>query len=438
MVGRTKKNEKIEQTLPGVTARFVLQDHRSALVSIIDGINTKQMFHYENGVYRRDGRAFVRQAAENIIGVAINKHYAGEVEFHVAGQTCQRQGTAGRFVSLEDFDTDVNLVNLSNGLVDLRSGELRAHSPKYLSLVQLPIVYDQDADCPAIRKFLTEVVSPDDAEVLLEAFGYCLYKAYPIHRALMLLGSGSNGKSTLLEVLRTWLGKRNCAAVPMQELETDRFAKAQLYGKLANLFADLKTTALMDTGVFKTLTGGDTISAEHKNQDRFEFMNYAKLIFSANQPPRIYGDDSMALWRRQIMIEFPNTFEGANRDEHLLEKLTTQQEMSGLLNVALVKLRELLIAGDFAYAPSHTEVRSAYRRLADPMAAFVDDCCQEGGSVAFGDLYKAYRGYCKENNGSHLEKQLFARALKKHFPDALRTKTKVGGIQVVTYYGVSI
>ena len=210
--------------------------------------------------------------------------------------------------------------------------------------------YDPDADCPKIRKFISEIVQIKNIPLLEEIFGWCLDLDSPIQRAIVFVGEGANGKSTFLNVLVTFLGRENCVAVTLQSLSKNRFDKAQLFGKMANIHADLPASLITDTSVIKSLTGGDSISAEKKFQDGFTFVNRAKQIFSANQLP-IIDDESPAIWRRIVLISFPNRFLGKNDDKDLIKKLTAHEELSGLFNIALQGLARIKEKGDFTYIP---------------------------------------------------------------------------------------
>jgi phage/plasmid-associated DNA primase len=118
----------------------------------------------------------------------------------------------------------------------------------------------------------------------------------------------------------------------------NRFAVAELYGKLANIDADMSTEALRNTGILKKLTGGGPIPAERKFKPPFRFVNYAKLLFSANEIPQT-PDETDAFFARLIIINFPKQFiEGANADPYLFEKISTDKELSGFLYILLKRL----------------------------------------------------------------------------------------------------
>lgn len=145
----------------------------------------------------------------------------------------------------------------------------------------------------------------------------------------MLLGPGDNGKSVFFYVEGSLLGTENIATRSLQDIDRDRSAKADLFGKFANIHADIPSTSLKTTGTFKMLTGGDRINAERKYQQPFTFVNYAKLHFSANELPYRFIDN-------------PQSEGEKKRDPHLLKKLTTDEGLSGVLNVALDGLDRLL------------------------------------------------------------------------------------------------
>jgi P4 family phage/plasmid primase-like protien len=155
----------------------------------------------------------------------------------------------------------------------------------------------------------------------------------------MLVGSGSNGKSVFLKIIEALVGSQNTSHISLQDLDKDRFAAAGLYCKMVNTFADLKQLKLTSSGNFKMLVSGDSIRAQNKFKDPFSFRNYAKLIFSANKIPES-DDETYAYYRRWLILEFEKIFD-EDRDTRLIDKLTTPEELSSLLNLALIALKKL-------------------------------------------------------------------------------------------------
>jgi putative DNA primase/helicase len=207
----------------------------------------------------------------------------------------------------------------------------------------------------------------------------------------------------------------------LQELEHNRFASANLYRKLANIYADLPSVALQNPGVFKMLTGGDVVKAEKKFKDFFFFTNYAKLIYSANRVPYV-ADESEAFFRRWIIINFPFKFEpnpnGPNSkpvNPNILQEITTEEELSGFLNLALSRLKKVLNQG-FSYAKTTEEIREAYIRASDPIGAFVMDCVVQSPEdfVPKDELYNAYVSYCKSKKLIIVDKAVFSKNLRRY------------------------
>ncbi|GAJ03978.1 unnamed protein product, partial [marine sediment metagenome] len=230
----------------------------------------------------------------------MTRHAVSEVIGHIERST---------YTDRKKFNLEKWILNLENGLYNIETGKLSPHTPEFLSTIRIPQAYDPQADCPRIRQFFREVLREEDIAVIEELFGYCLIPDYSIQKAFLLLGDGANGKSTLLEVLKHFIGTNNCTNISLQAIESQRFAVATLFGKLANIYADIPSTKVAHVGLFKMLTGGDAIGAEKKFKDGFSFNNTARLVYSTNKPPQI-DEDTLAFWRRWIFINLPNKFDG--------------------------------------------------------------------------------------------------------------------------------
>jgi putative DNA primase/helicase len=305
----------------------------------------------------------------------------------------------------------------------INTGKLIPHNPKLLSMTHIPVNYDEEATCPAIEIFLGEIVSEDDLPLLIEIFAWCLDLNSTIQRFILLVGEGANGKSTYIRLIRAFIGEPNCSSITLQALAHNRFASAELFGKFVNIYPDLPATLVKDTGTLKALTGGDAIYAERKFERGFTFINKAKLIFSANTVPRI-DDESYAIWRRAIIIRFPNKFSGSDRDPDLIDKLTTPEELSGLLNLAIDKLKILREQGDFSYNPNWKLTREEYTLLSDPATAFIESECELDPleEIPKPELYKSYRKFCIESKIPVATSRGFGRTLKKKYWGTIRER----------------
>jgi len=389
--------------------------------------DTEELYVYRDGVFAPLGGCLVKeQVAYRLLELTTRNRTAETLHYVVVNS----------YASREDFDRDPYILNLENGLLDIRSMEISPHTPDYPSVIRVPVIYNPSADCRRIVQFWQEVVGVETVPLMEELFGFCLDPKYSIHRAFLFVGDGANGKSTLVELLRCFLGKDNCATVPLQAFDGNRFASSQLWGKLANLYADLPTSSIKHTGRFKMLTGGDTVSGEEKYRSAFSFTNRAKLVFSTNRPPKIENEDSFAFWRRWIMINFPNVFVQVKADKNLLSKLCQPTELSGLLNIALAALKRLWSVGEFTYSASVEDVNEQYLKASDPIYAFLQDRCVMAPDkwVSKDSLYDAFKQYCVASKVPVMGKESFGRALK-NCPAASQIKSDRQRFGVTLVYG---
>jgi putative DNA primase/helicase len=388
------------------------------------------LYHPDRGIYTPNGEAHIKVQIKKALGKHLRKNRQNEVINYIVCSTLKH---------IEE--TPPHLIALRNGVFDLKTKQLEPFDPSYFILNGLPIVYDPKADCDEIKKFIAEVVHPEDIKILQEIAGYSLWRAYPLHKAIMLVGEGANGKSTFLELLRTMLGRENVSTIPLHDLETSSFARSSLYGKLANIYPDLSDKGLRGTGYFKMLSGGDTVSAEYKFHDRFEFKNYAKLIFSCNKVPES-PDDTTAFFRRWIIINFPKQFlEGDPKtDPNILEKLTSEEELSGFFNWAIEGLERLLKNGRFSTGKSVEETREQYIRASDPVKAFAMDCIEQkaGSVVSKEEVYKAFLDYCQEMRLPTCPKNIFAMKLSQHVPNIQSEIKRVGKQRVQCWRDIAL
>lgn len=345
------------------------------------------------------------------------------------------------------FEMPKELLPVKNGVLNLASGEFRAYSEADRFTFQLPVEYRPDAvDCPGFKKLVSEIVYGADLPLLQEWFGYNLWRDYPAQKAMLFVGSGSNGKTTLIKVLTALLGQENVSAVPLHELESNRFAPADLYGKLANIVNELPPAALRETRTFKAVTGGDLLRAERKFREPFTFRNYAKLTFATNQLPKV-GDDTDAFFRRWLIVSFPFQFSESPQegekpaDPGLADKIIAG-EMPCVLNWALEGLRRLMANNwSFSYGKSVEDTKRDYVRKSDPVRAFIIDALELGSEarVQKSELYRAYVEYCRMNRLPAVSYVSFFKNLAKNGVDVSKEEREtVNGTRTRALLGVGL
>jgi putative DNA primase/helicase len=393
--------------------------------------DTKEIYYFNGGVFHPEGESKISELTSFFLDDQSNSSRIKETINFI---------THYNYMDRRRFDVPVEYINIENGVYNLLTGELEGVRPDLHFLNKIPIVYDQKATCPKIQKFLGEVLYETDIPVIQEFFGFCLYRRYHIHRAAMFLGGGKNGKSTLLKLFIAFLGKENVSNKELQYLSTDKFATANLYGKLLNCASDLSKNALKGTGVFKGLTGEDMVDAEKKFKNSFSFTNYAKLMFSANSLPRT-DDESYAFFRRWILLSFPRTFDGTTCNPNMLEELTTPEELSGLFNWALEGLNRLLKNGDFSYSKSVEDVAEEYRMMSNPIYSFVVEklVVKTGGYLLKEDVYEEYVKWCTEKQLPIISKNVFTGSLARSskISEIRAGRMRIGGEKRYVYENIA-
>lgn len=372
-------------------------------------------YRKNEGTFNDYGPEFIERKVQRELTSEITSHDVNEIINHIKRSTYQRQ---------RDFGPDKpSLVCVKNGVLDLETGELYDHSPKYEFQRSLPVEYDPKATSEQLDSFLESTLRDKDIPLIEEAAGFALYREYFLRKAIMFIGEGGNGKTIMLQLIENLLGHENVAGWTLQELETNQYAKANLYKKYANIAGDLPGKRLADTGIFKQLTGRDHITGDVKYAKRpIEFVNYAKLLFSTNNVP-VTPDDTEAFFDRWVLIEFPYKFvedptreNEKKKDPEILEKITTERAKSAFLNRAIQGLNRLKDNGEFSFDKSTSQVRKQYERLSQPIKAFADDYLiqDEENFIPKDKVYNAYREYCEKNELPVKDKAVFSRRLGKH------------------------
>ncbi|EPS55286.1 TPA: phage/plasmid primase, P4 family [Clostridium botulinum] len=309
--------------------------------------------------------------------------------------------------------TNPKYVLLENGIFDLENKKLLEFNSSYIIRNKIPWSYNPNAYSQTMDKTLDKICCKDKQLRLLieEMIGYTLFRRNELGKAFILTGGGSNGKSTLLEVLNELLGEENIASVSLEELN-HRFKTFQLEGKLANIGDDISNKYIEDNSTFKKLVTGEKVNVERKGRDPFDFKNYSKLIFSANELPRI-NDLSGGLKRRLIFIPFNATFSKKDKDydPFILDKLTSHEAMEYLLKLALEGLNRVLINHIFTNAKVCDDVWEEYEAINNPIVGFLEDNDIENEPVK--EVYLRYSAWCSENGLKSVSKPVFSREVQK-------------------------
>lgn len=385
---------------------FVLAKHLSETRDVYYG--GESFLIYENGVYNISG--------EKEAGRIIMDYMLPNYCIMASIRDCRDQWDILVSKDFDDFNRNPYLVNVRNGLLDIRDMSFKEHTPSYLSTVQLNVEYNPQVDCPQFKKFLNEVLDCKLIPLVQEIVGYLLTTNTVSQKAFVFWGPARTGKSTLLWVVEyLLLGKKNVSNIPWQEIG-DKFKTAELLGKLANVFSDLPSKSIDDTGIFKVVTGEDYLMAEKKNKNPFKFKPFARLVFSCNELPRNYVDRTEGFYRRLIIVPFSRQIDKSKIDKSLKYKF--QREKEGILNWALEGLKRLY-ENNFEFSENELTdgVKKEYKRENNNVISFVEECCEIDSlfSCSRIEIYEAYKEFCVEAGLKALSQIKFNKELEGNF-----------------------
>lgn len=312
-------------------------------------------------------------------------------------------------------------LNLTNGLLCLRTFVLRLHSPEHLSSIQVPYDYDPDADCPEFKRYLALAVpDPEVRHVLKRWAGYCLIPSTQFQLALILAGPSGTGKGTFIDVLLNLLGVENTTAVALDDLG-DKFRVGNLKDRLVNLVTEVNVGKTLNDAKFKAFVAGDMVTGERKNEQPTTFRPFARFVISANAMPPV-ADLSDAVFRRLLIVRFEQKFADSPnpdadppelpRDPYLMDKL--KAELSGILNWALEGLRELLERGDFVRPTKMLEYVQEYRLEQNNILRYAAEACLNGPDyeVSAKEVYRRYVSWCKDQGEKPIPNNRFGVVFK--------------------------
>ena len=362
---------------------------------------TLYVYDEDEGVYVPKGADHSTTQAENLL----EKHSTNHFENELVRKLERRNRASPK--EIEENEPGPFRLAVGNGILDLREGELESYTADEYHKVSIDIDYDPDATCEGIDEFFHEVVNAQNVPTLYRLAAHMLVKTYISEKAAMFVGEGANGKSTVEELYRRFLGKQNVSSRGLRRLVNYKFAANNLRGKLANLEGDLSPQELNESRMFKKLTGGDEVTADIKSESSIDFRNHATLVFAVNEVPES-PEDSEGWWRRWMYIQFPHQFKGddAEPEEQILDRIASEDQLEGLLARAVEEIQRYDETGEFfPDSDSVDETREQMKNAANPVRDFVTvafDAVEEP-EESFGRVRKnvavnAYDAYAEANN----------------------------------------
>lgn len=385
------------------------------------------VYEEETGRYDKYGRSHAAKRLEHELG----EHYTQAERREVIGRLKARNQVHRDVINARERDDP--LLCVANGVVNLRTGELVDHGPEYRFVRGLDVEYDPGtAEPDKIIEFIDDITERvADRDTLLDHLAHGLMPGHPYRAFVVCYGPGGNGKTQVSELFRGFVGRRNAAAVEIDELAAGDFATGDLPGKFLNWGDDMAGDGggkLSDLSILKKATGGSEIRANEKYEKTFNFKSEAAMFFSANEPPRI-GEQKSSIQDRIYPIEMPYRFTSNPDPDDPLQKektpnvsqtlLDDEGAMKGLLLLAVKHAQELIEnRGRYSQPETPAERLEKYNRSADPIVKFGGKILEEASGdyrVRKDDAYRVYRAFTE----SIEERSASERGFKRQLPGAV-------------------
>jgi putative DNA primase/helicase len=335
-----------------------------------------------------------------------------------------------------------NLIVLNNGILDLTTRVLSPHSPQLFSRNALPYAWTEDAPDPlAFLKFLDEVFDGDQEQigVLQEVFGHLVSPSTSPQKITLILGPRRSGKGTIVRLLKQLVGPLNVASPTLQTL-SESFGLQPLLGKTVAILSDVRNASHRSSESalqnLLMISGQDSVTVNRKNLPAWTGDLPVRFLMTANELPRL-TDSSDAMLARLLVLKMPLSFEG-REDPQLTERLL--RDLPGILTWALDGLDRLRARGRFVQPAAGREPLESYRRLNNPIQAFLDECCviEAEASTLLDDLYLTYRSWMSGEGRQPVAKERFSSSLVELGEGLERRRPRVEGRQRTSIYGLRL
>lgn len=298
---------------------------------------------------------------------------------------------------------------VNNGILNLDGLTIRAFDENYICRNKLSVNYVNDAYNEVMDKTLNKIANGDKKLRFLmeEMIGYCFLRRNELGKFFILTGSGSNGKSTFLKLIKQIIGRDNISSISLSQIE-HRFKTAELFGKLVNIGDDISGNYIEENETLKKLVSGDSVNVERKGGHPFDFDNYSKLIFSCNKVPRI-NDTTDGLMRRLVIVPFNAKF--SNKDDDfdpfIMDKLLSKEALEYLLKISVDGLIRVLKNNGFTKVDVVEKELKEYEIFNNPVLGFLEEFDIVNQPIK--DTYIKYSAWCIENNYKPLSSIQFGR-----------------------------
>ena len=366
-------------------------------------IDKQPHIYTEDNIYSNDTNDFEKRMLQKIPSL---KDAQRKEVFKYVGLKCKREG---------EF-SNPRYVGLKSMILDMHTMESHDYNPSFVINNKIPFDYNPMAYSKVVDDTLDKVATndPQIRSLLEELIGYSLYRSNLMQVCFILTGEGSNGKSTILNMIKSLLGKGNYTSLDLRELE-ETFKPAELYNKLANIGDDISAKYLENSSVFKKVVTGESFMVQRKYGQPFELESYATQIFCANELPNVH-DKTDGFNRRIVIVPFKARFtkDDPDYDPFIEDKLLSDEAMEYLLKIAIDGLRRVLLNKEFTKSIAGAEEMNEYIKHNNNVLEWLEvEPSIENESVA--DVYLDYSVWCNLNGCNPVKKSNLSKEIKKQF-----------------------
>lgn len=389
-------------------AKYIRENQRYILVRD-NGKQGTLIYVYKDGCYR----LYAPDMMKGVIKSYIAAYDETLVRMSIVNEVFGHLTTDLNYVSQDELNADESLINFTNGFLRVTATELTLlpHSPDVLSTIQIPCRWTGHPEpTPTFDRYITDFTSGDKAieQLLLEFMGVGLsnVKGWRMKKSLFMVGDGDTGKSQLKSLTELLLGKGNFIGIDLKEIEA-RFGTGAIYGTRLAGSSDMSFLSVDELKTFKKITGGDSLFAEFKGQQGFEYTYNGLLWFCMNRLPKFGGDDGQWVYDRIMVVECKNVIPKDKQDKTLLDKMYAERE--GIVYKA-VKALQTVIANSYRFSEpdSVSKARDTYMCENNTVISFYHECMAERpqpGTVkdtcTTGKVYDVYKAWCYDNNNGY-------------------------------------
>jgi putative DNA primase/helicase len=356
---------------------------------------------------------FLGEAAEQM-GVA-----KFSARFYQFREQLFKQFLATAYLPTPESNKDTVLINLQNGTFEIspQGSKLRPFDRSDFITYQLPFEYNPQAKAPLFEAYLNRVLPDKERQrVLAEYLGFVFIKhgsnSLKEEKALILYGTGANGKSVFFEIVNSLLGVENVSSFSLQSLTNENgYFRAKLANRLLNYASEINGN--LEASIFKQLVSGEPVEARLPYGQPFMLKQYAKLIFNCNELPKDV-EHTNAYFRRFLIIPFDVTIPPNEQDKNLHTKVI-ENELSGVFNWVLEGLNRLLEQKKFSNCEAASQMLEQYKIESNSVQMFLNENEYLKSSTNYKlikDLYPEYRIFCTEDGMPPFKKTNFIKQLR--------------------------